>query len=399
MQNKKRFDNYIKNYFFFLSSLLITVVLINLIIDPHGDFRLIDIRGFNSEKLFAPNGGNRRKKANDITYGKYDTIIIGTSRVLYSLSPKHPKFTNKSAYNLAFAGTNMYEIAMAYKYAQKKQQLKTVVLGLDFLTFSDVRDVSGDFNQSKFYDQNNLLNQIQDYLSLHQLSLSLNTVKVNFQGKKIHDISGFLNRGNTEEYRVAFDKILTTNFFVNQKTYAGYSYSQHRLNLFRELVADCLANNIKLYLFISPVHARQLEAMSVMGLFPTFEQWKRDLVTIVQEEANKQDKPSPLLWDFSGYNSITTEKIPLPGTLGNMNWYHESSHYTEKLGNMVLDIMFSYSQKVIDVPEDFGVIITSENIDRHLAKIRKNRQKYQIEQAFEVAEVKRLFKEVQSNKN
>ena len=186
---------------------------------------------------------------------------------------------------------------------------------------------------------------------------------------------------------------------VNQQTYAGYSYSQNRLNLFREIIADCLANDIELYLFISPVHARQIEAISIMGLFSTFEQWKRDLVTIVEEEAKKHDKPAPLLWDFSGNNSITTERIPLPQTSETMEWYRESSHYTKKLGDIILDLMLNYPQKNPDATDDFGTTITTKNIEEHLAIIRQDRQQYRINYAFEISEVQRLFKEVSSSKN
>ena len=76
------------------------VLIFNFIIDPYGDFRLINFQGINQEKIFASNGGDRRNKANDITYGRYDTIILGTSRALKTLDPNHLGFKNKTAYNL-----------------------------------------------------------------------------------------------------------------------------------------------------------------------------------------------------------------------------------------------------------------------------------------------------------
>ncbi|MDJ0536372.1 MAG: hypothetical protein QNJ70_28435 [Xenococcaceae cyanobacterium MO_207.B15] len=118
--------------------------------DPYGDFRLINIQGINTEKILADSGGERRSKANDITYSEYDTIILGTSRALRTLDPNHPVFKNRKAYNLSLRGSNIYEIYQVYNYARKKQALKTVVFPLDFLTFTDNRTVSGDFKSSHY---------------------------------------------------------------------------------------------------------------------------------------------------------------------------------------------------------------------------------------------------------
>ncbi|MDJ0746376.1 MAG: hypothetical protein QNJ32_23845 [Xenococcaceae cyanobacterium MO_167.B27] len=400
MKENLSFKTYSISYIISLGLLLASVFIFNIAIDPYGDFRLINIQGINTEKILADSGGERRSKANDITYGEYDTIILGTSRALRTLDPNHPVFKNRKAYNLSLRGSNIYEIYQVYNYARKKQALKTVVFPLDFLTFTDKRTVSGDFKSSQFYLKPYSWGFLKYNLSIDQLFLSLKTIKNNLEGIKANNSSGFMPFGKeVEDYRKAFDGILTGNFLVNQQTYAGYSYSQNRLDLFRKIVADCLANDIELYLFISPVHARQLEAISIMGLFPTFEQWKQDLVTIVEEEATKLNKPAPLLWDFSGYNSITTEAIPLPGETGTMQWYRESSHYSKKLGDILLDIIFNYPQKVAGVSEDFGTIITTKNIEEHLTKIRQAQKQYQIDHSFEVSEVTRLFTGVSSPKN
>lgn len=54
-------------------------------IDLYGDFPLINIQSINSEKKLASTGGERRYKANEITYGKYDTIILETRNVTFFL--------------------------------------------------------------------------------------------------------------------------------------------------------------------------------------------------------------------------------------------------------------------------------------------------------------------------
>ncbi|NEQ87322.1 MAG: hypothetical protein F6K26_47080, partial [Moorea sp. SIO2I5] len=101
----------------------------------------------------------------------------------------------------------------------------------------------------------------------------------------------------------------------------------------------------------------QWESLRVSGLWPELEKWKSRLVEITA------------VWDFSGYNSITTEAIG-----EGMKNYWDSSHYREEVGDLILNRLFSYQSQT--VPEDFGVLITPENVESHLGKIRNERESW-----------------------
>jgi len=58
---------------------------------------------------------------------------------------------------------------------------------------------------------------------------------------------------------------------------------------------------------------------------------------------------------------------------GKMKYHWEGSHYKKSLGNIVLDIMLKKNKPHY---KDFGVAITSENIDLHLDKLRIDRTKF-----------------------
>jgi hypothetical protein len=92
-------------------------------------------------------------------------------------------------------------------------------------------------------------------------------------------------------------------------------------------------------------------------LWSAFEDWKRQVVKITP------------IWDFSGYNSITSEPIS-----DDMQNYLESSHYQEHIGNLVLNRMLNH--EINKVPGDFGTLVTVENIEPQLAKIRAGREKW-----------------------
>ncbi|EAM48351.1 hypothetical protein WH8501_16620 [Crocosphaera watsonii WH 8501] len=74
----------------------------------------------------------------------------------------------------------------------------------------------------------------------------------------------------------------------------------------------------------------------------------------------------------------------------------DNSHYTPNIGDFVLNRILSHN--VEQVPEDFGVLITSENIEQHLAKIRSDREEWAKMRPNEVELVETLkqnFKEQQ----
>lgn len=65
-------------------------------------------------------------------------------------------------------------------------------------------------------------------------------------------------------------------------------------------------------------------------------------------------------WNFSAYSSVTTD---------NRNYY-EWSHYRTRIAKYILARMFNDSS--VDIPDDFGVLVTKENVRDHIAKLREN---------------------------
>jgi len=91
----------------------------------------------------------------------------------------------------------------------------------------------------------------------------------------------------------------------------------------------------------------------------------------------EKNTPNYSLWDFSGYNEITTEPFPsLNDKTTQMQWYWESSHYKKETGDLVLDTLLNYKQADRKAPAKFGVKLTSKNIEQHLFNQRVNRDKF-----------------------
>ena len=115
------------------------------------------------------------------------------------------------------------------------------------------------------------------------------------------------------------------------------------------------------------------------------------MVAINEEEAQRYSRRPFPIWDFSGYNSLTTEPVPpLGDTETRMHWYFESSHYQKSLGDLVLDRIFDHQEPGRTVPDDFGILLTSATLEAHLAQIRADRKRWRKAHPEDVAEIEAL---------
>ena len=163
------------------------------------------------------------------------------------------------------------------------------------------------------------------------------------------------------------------------------------MNAFRELLRYARKHDIELRLFISPVHARYLEWYRRVGWWPLFEGWKRALVDTLDEDAMAaRGRPAVVLWDFGGFHSISTEPVPELGDHSTrMRWYRDTSHYSPEVGNLILERILGAPglapSAFPDPPLDRATI------DRHLASIRTEGERYRRAEPGEVENVAEML--------
>ena len=83
-----------------------------------------------------------------------------------------------------------------------------------------------------------------------------------------------------------------------------------------------------------------------------------------------------------------------------MQWYgFDSSHFNREAGDLVLDRVFNVASADSVVPNDFGVLLTSCNIDAHLVNIRAARELYRHNHSADVAEIESMAEAVAKTKH
>jgi hypothetical protein len=167
------------------------------------------------------------------------------------------------------------------------------------------------------------------------------------------------------------------------------------LDYVSKIVTFCREEHIDLRIFITPSHAHHLEFVSSLGGWPGFEQGKRNLVQLLSEDAARHPETRPVpLFDFSEYSSVTTERVPPDTSTDEMEFYWDSSHFKERVGDWILDRLFEVDRQTDRVPPDFGVLLTAENVDSELERVRVSQQSYRHGHPKDTEFVKSLIREV-----
>ena len=369
--------NYIKILVILSIIFVITAISFNWFINPYGIFNSPEIEGINKKK---PEFSShlRLAKAMAVYEQKPEAVILGTSRSEFGFDPNHPGWKVKSVYNIGPSSGNMYEVLRYFQHAHSIKHQKQVILGVDFRMFNIFEPNEADFTESIFNE-----NQLLTLASIDTFFSSIKTVfKQHTEEEYLHNgqrhWTNYANNirkqgGHRQVFRSVeasyMNNVWNPYKFTNQK--------ESTFNYFRTLLDIAYRDNVDLRILISPSHARLWEALDSVGLWKKFEQWKREMVRINEQQANKHGKTPFPLWDFSGYNTFTTEEVPALGdTKTQMKWYWESSHYKRELGDYVLDRVFQYNHPDRIIPDDFGKLLQSKNIEQQLAKIRVEQQNY-----------------------
>lgn len=358
-----KFKKWILSFLVISSSFIFFVAIFNYIVDPYRIYNTNIFKYKPKEDLQA-----RFTKVLKIQQIKPVSIFLGNSRPQRAFNSAHRYFT-QPAFNAALPGSSLYEAKAYLQWAIKQGNLKQVLLVFDDKTL---------------LSSNSKLDDFDEYFK------NPNPYKILFSFQTFRDsIATAFNYGKIPLYEPDGRRTEASLLEEVQKNGGYYKYSINTLEngymakynknevsklsykVFIDILKECHDNNIKLDIAISPLHVRLLEAMDYrVGLDVVWYEWKKQIVAINEEVALKLGKKPFRIIDFGLYNDITAQELP-KDINQTSKYYWEASHYKTKLADMMLDTLM---QQNID--NDFGVEITSKNIDAHIEKQKSLRSKF-----------------------
>lgn len=328
----------------------------NALIDPYGHFDPPKISGVNELSL----GFNHRPllaKALAVSELRPATIILGNSRAEAAYDPQHPAIALHPAYNLAIGGAGLAMLHRYFLEALAAGGLRQVILALDLTMFDPAANAADASLDTVLLTDaaGKAAGDARKWQRLAFILLAGTTSSDSWwsfthQGKPVaiygrsglreeaYDIAQVAREGGPRRASLRVEASFlagTLRDVESEKFRASYATT---LAALQEIVDLCARYPIQLKLIINPIHARQNYALDVAGLWPLYENWKRDLAAAAQ----RSPRPELVsLWDFSGVSSCTAENLPPDANAAStMRWYRESSHFRRVLGNRALDRVF-----------------------------------------------------------
>ncbi len=385
---------------YIIATVLLSVCMISiicactLIVDPYGLYDVYKKNGFNLQKEGVRNK-IRYVKAIEIALRRPATVLMGSSRVHDGINPDHPLLNQyPPVYNYGIDMIRIKEVKEYLKHAIQNAPIKRVVLGIDFFMFNAAEKLNPAFDPLLVGKKISPLDYV--YTTLLTRTAVVDSFKTMAINRKSPDRLEFLPNGYRPAkyvfYRLKDYKKLHyyTNWIFLTKDpcstpfYGIYKINDETFNDFEEIISICKNNKIDLMLFITPAHCTlDGEAISAAHLSENMDNWKRKLMKICSDHHT-------ILWDFSGYNSITTEEVKSP-----MKYYWDSSHFSELASDYILKRMYHISDP--NIPADFGVILKLSNVEQYLMETKSKRAQYILTHKGEINSIRDIVKMIDAN--
>ncbi len=333
------------------------LVSVNYIVDP---LNILHTKFFKQE--YQMNERFMKIEFLKDNHQKYNSYMFGSSRI-GTTSPKDIEkyIPNSKFYNFTISSGNLSDYLIHLKFfIKRKWEIDNLYLQIDIGDMGYYGnthlghlgkyypEVKGE-NLTSFY-----FNYLTSFLPLSikgKIELNLKDVKTNEYFLNTTGI--YIHRKAEKELTEDCEKYVTKEqtFHIANKRFLSAIYLKEATTALSKIVSICNDNNISLYVFTTPYNKNNMDTVKI-----------DDYLKFLSSIASITN-----FYDFSGYNTVTTN---------NCNYY-EYSHYRPLVGKLIAAKIFN--DKTVDVPKDFGVFVTKNNINEHLKNMKEQIQNYDLE--------------------
>ncbi|MGK5037837.1 hypothetical protein [Janthinobacterium sp. LB3P118] len=314
-------------------------------------------------------------------------VYIGNSRTEMGLpTGVRALFDGKSVFNSAVSGASIGDAILLAEHAARVSQVDTMVWGIDAPSFSLEQGSAGvepglTEGGPAFFARRALLN-IRRGLSLDMTRDTWRILSGSYDGACLSSLALHGQRDQSCITSRNHGWAGTARAFTPrlQEFGDGLGPTLPALQAFDASVGKLCRSGTRLRLYINPTHALTLDALYWRGKWDAMQQWQRDLAQMAGRY--RRQGCDVRVYDFSGFNSITSEPIPQVTGAREMRYYWEASHYRDNVGHFILARLFGGAPRP---PADFGVELTESGMVAQHAAMRAERERYHAQHADETA--------------
>jgi hypothetical protein len=359
---------FLRHFFGAIAAVTALVGAFSYMIDP---FDLWDAPRLERLNTIKSIGNVRWVKPLQAEVRRPETVILGSSRALYGLDPRdfpHPELT----YNFGIHALTATTMRGYGEHILADTPVRKLVIELGFFEFNGRQSAAPDFDNAVL-GRAALLRALPIVLfSQEALGRSGRTITDSRKGAKLFNrTDGFAYfRLDPAKDPVGEFLEVVDRFAHSDQLYGGFESFEQPMAEYRKLLTAARAKGVAMVSFIAPEHASLMVVLERNGLWPLYKAWERRLV----EVSAAAGVP---LWDFSGYNAYTVTPLE-----DGYRTHFDASHFRPELGRLVLVRMRGAAE-----PRDFGVRLTPEIIEQHLADLDEGRAAYRVSHAEDVMRV------------
>lgn len=293
----------------------------------------------------------RQQKTNVITYQPFDyeTLLLGSSRTTYI---NQHDFKDMNVYNFAVSNMSVREYGSFIEFAKARrgQEFDTIIIGLDFFKSSLAESAAPRSLDSYKKKLSEPLYRTKSLLSLDTLEYAFTNFKLSLKNEAEEERN--YNRENVAVAKqISLDQITEqTDEKIERFKEVFYGETYEYNPDYATYLQALKVNNphTRFIVFTTPISTMLFEALVEENRLPDYERWLRDVTKVFGEVTN-----------FMYPNSVTND----------LTNYFDGHHFYPPTGTKIAK--FLSKDSIDQLPADFGVRVTAQNIDEHLEMVRK----------------------------
>ncbi|MRX06443.1 hypothetical protein GJ697_01180 [Pseudoduganella sp. FT25W] len=314
-------------------------------------------------------------------------LYVGNSRTELGLPVRTALFGERRVFNAALSGASLGDAAAMVRHAAAVSRVETVVWGIDAPSFS-MEIGNTDFDRAlvaadrHYFLRRGLIN-LKRAISIDMTLDSIRVLRGTF-GQICQSSLALYGQRDGRCVRDRIDSLGGASAAILPRVRDFERGAGPTADAMQELnvsVASLCLQGTRLRLYVNPTHAMTSDALYWAGKWPAMEAWQAQLAELA--DRHRRHGCDVRVFDFSGFNSVTSEAPPQVSGLREMRNYWETSHYRERVGAMVLARMFGQAGG------DFGVELTPATMAQHQAAQRLARDRYHTGHPVETALIRK----------
>lgn len=291
----------------------------------------------------------RQQKVNKAYFGfkEYNALLLGSSRTTYM---NRHDFNGMNVYNLSASGMRPQEYLTYIDFVIKdaRQPIETIIIGMDFFGYLNYGSFMFDnapsivqTTQTPYYRWkmlfsfdalNNSIKNIRDYSNPHKHSDRYNR----------DNIKTMFKQPDTRQRK---DQILKDVVIYARSEYASHSNPNYK-KILKTIKSKHDAKRFIIY--TTPVSQPLFRLLIQKGHYSNYENWLRALVDIYGQ-----------VHHFMYMHSVSNNYL---------HYFADSNHAYPETNKLIAHRITMPANA--DIPEDFGMMITRENLEAKLQELR-----------------------------